>query len=370
MMRDAPFGVKLLAVFAALSIALFALAAFGPNLPGPSLSELVGEDDPWVPCDPAEAEVREPAQPVQEQGRWRPETPLQVARDELRAVAVRGRIFILNGHLATDSGDLRSASQVDVYDPATGKYSKAPDTPLPLDHSAVVAYRGDVYLVGGDSNGQPSGGLWRYSPGEENWVELPAMATPRAGHAAGVIGDRLYVVGGMTDSAFVDKERPPLTSLEIYDFRTGEWSSGPDMPTGRHHFDAAVLDGQLYAIGGRAVDDWALDAVERFDPDSGDWEQLAPLPQGTGGQGVEAVAGRIVVLSGGDDLELWVTPATWAYDAEQDQWRRLPDPTVPRHGNASAVVGDRVYIFGGAPCAGYGRTASAESLSVDRPATD
>jgi N-acetylneuraminic acid mutarotase len=370
-MGDLPLGVKLLAAFAALSVGLFALAAFGPDLPGPGVGELVGdEEEPWVPCDPAEAEIREPGEPVQVQGRWRGDAPLPVARDELRGVAVGSRIYILNGHQASDSGGLESVSEVDVYDAAAERYSRAPDTPIPLDHSAVVAYKGDVYLVGGDSNGQSSAGLWRYSPGEEAWQELPSMPTPRGGHAAEVIGDRLYVFGGTTESAFTDQDLVPLTSLDIFDFRTGEWSSGPDMPTGRHHFDSAVLAGQLYAIGGRTAGDYSMDAVEVYDPDSNQWEQLAPLPLGTSGQTVEAATGRVVVVAGSDDLEGWVTPATWAYDPRRDEWRRLADLSVPRHGHTSAVIGDKVYVFGGAPCAGFGRTASVESLAVVRGGAD
>jgi N-acetylneuraminic acid mutarotase len=142
------------------------------------------------------------------------------------------------------------------------------------------------------------------------------------------------------------------------------------MPTGRHHFDSAVLDGQVYAIGGRTAGDYSMDAVEVYDPDTGEWEQLASLPLGTSGQTVEAAAGRVVVLGGGDDLEGWVTPATWAYDPRRDEWRRLADLSVPRHGHASAVIGDKVYVFGGAPCPGFGHTASVESLAVGRGGTD
>jgi serine/threonine-protein kinase PknK len=365
--RSVPFGVQLLTAFAAASIVLVGVAAFGPELPGPNISDLSGgEDSSYQPCDPTQGEVREPDRPIEEHGRWRGEQPMPVARDELRAATAGGRIFILNGHDRSDTGDLSSSSDAYAFDPAKGTYSSLPDTPVALDHSVVVPYRGDLYLVGGDSNGHPSGGLWRYSPDEGHWETLPSMATPRAGHVAGVIGDRLYVVGGTTDSAFVDLEHAPLASLEIYDFRTGEWSRGPHIPTGRHHFDAAVLDGRLYAVGGRAPGDFSLDAVERFDPQRGEWERLAPLPLGVSGQSVETVAGRVVVVGGGDDLDRWVTAATWAFNPGQGRWQRLPDVTVPRHGQASAALGDRIYVFGGAPCAGYGRTATAESLSLGR----
>jgi hypothetical protein len=365
--RSIPVGVQLLAAIAAGSIALIAVAAVGPELPGPNVSDLVtgSEGTPYVACDPSKAEVREPDQPVQEQGRWRREPPMPIARDELRAIAMGGQIFVLNGHKPSDEG-LGSVSDVRVFDPSKGEYASAPDTPIALDHSAVVTYRGDLYLVGGDSNGQPSGGLWRYSPEEGKWETLPAMATPRAGHAAGVIGDRLYVAGGSTESGFLDFEHPPLTSVEVYDFQTGEWSRGPDMPTGRHHFNAAVLDGQLYAIGGRTPGDFSLDTAERFNPERGEWERLPRLPLGVSGQSVETTAGSVVVVGGSDDLKGWVTSATWAFDPEQGRWRRLPDVSVARHGQASATLGDRIYVFGGAPCFGYGHTATVESLSLDR----
>jgi Kelch motif len=366
--RSVPMGVQLLTVVAVGSIALVAVAAFGPDLPGPDVGDLVsdGEDGAYVPCDPSTAQVREPDHPVEESGRWRREQPMPMARDELRAAAVDGRVFIVNGHEPSDALGLASLSEVRAFDPPTGEYSSAPDTPVPLDHSAVEPYRGDLYLVGGDTNGQPSGGLWRYSPDEGKWETLPSMATPRAGHAAVVIGDRLYVLGGSTESAFIDAEDAPLASIEIYDFQTGEWSRGPDMPTARHHFDATVLDGQLYAIGGRTSGDYSLDTFERFDPARDEWKRLPPLPQATSGQSVETVAGRVVVVGGSDDLEGWVTPATWAFDPEEGRWQRLPDLGTARHGQASATLGDRLYVFGGSPCAGFGRTASAESLSLGR----
>jgi N-acetylneuraminic acid mutarotase len=366
--RSVPVGVQLLTGFAIGSIALVTLALFGPELPGPNVTELVtGSQERFSgPCDPRQGEVREPDQPVQTRERWRKEQPMPVARDELRAAAAGGRIFILNGQEITGEDKATSISEVQVFDPATETYSSAPDTPVPVDHSAVVVYRGDLYLVGGDSNGAPSSGLWRYSPDGGKWETLAQMDTPRAGHAAAVIGDRLYVVGGTTDAPFSDENQPPLTSLEIFDFQTGEWSRGPDMPTGRHHFGAAALDGRLYAVGGRAPGNFALETVERFEPERGEWERLAPLPLGTGGPSVVTAGGKIVVVGGGDDIEDWVTPATWALWPKQERWRRLADLQVPRHGHASAALRDRIYVFGGAPCADYGRTPNVESLSAAR----
>ena len=91
-------------------------------------------------------------------------------------------------------------------------------------------------------------------------------------------------------------------------------------------------------------------------------ERLAPLPLGAGGLAVVSAAGMVVAIGGGDDGENWVTPATWALDPDEGHWRRLADLNVARHGHGAAAVGSDVYVFGGAPCPGYGRTDAVESL--------
>lgn len=107
-----------------------------------------------------------------------------------------------------------------------------------------------------------------------------------------------------------------------------------------------------------------MTAAERFDPRTGRWETIAPLPQGSGGLELAAAGGKIVATGGGDDLEKWVTPASWAYDPRTNRWERLPDLRLARHGHAMLPVGSRLYVFGGAPCTGFGRTDKAESLPV------
>ena len=271
-----PLGVLLLSGFALVSVGILGLSAFGPPLPGPDVSKLFRDPQgPRPPCDPRSARVREPRQPVAAPGQWRAEPRIPGAYDEVRGVALDGRAYVLSGQ------DLaKSVARVQTYDPSRTAYSDAPMLPVALDHTAAVTYRGAIYVVGGDADGRSTDGLWRYSPQERVWTELTSMEMPRAAHAAEVIGDRLYVMGGTSQTDFTNFAESPTGSLEIYDFRTDTWTRGPDMLTARHHFDAGAVDGQLYAIGGRTPGEFSLDTVERFDPDSGEWETLPPLPQG------------------------------------------------------------------------------------------
>lgn len=189
------------------------------------------------------------------------------------------------------------------------------------------------------------------------------MRQARGGLDAAVIGDKIYAAGGK-GRGFPDFDEEPYATLEVFDIPTGRWTKGSDMPTARHHLGVDAVDGKLYAVGGRVVGDLSIGAVERFDPATGVWEVLAPLPQGVGSLAVAAGEREIFATGGGDDSEGWVTGATWVYSLERRTWRRMPDLLQPRHGHTASVVGRRLYVFGGAPCDGYGGTASAESLTL------
>ena len=70
------------------------------------------------------------------------------------------------------------------------------------------------------------------------------MATARDRAAAGVIDGKLYVVGGD------DAHNNTLSSMEVFDPATQQWSAAPPMATARCRTGAGVIDGELYVVGG------------------------------------------------------------------------------------------------------------------------
>ena len=365
-------GLVILAV--ALAVGVVAVVAEPIGLPGPSVLGALGLADagefdpsaPLVPCRPDLAGVRVPRSPAPAPGRWEREASSPLARDELDAAVIGERVYLLGGHdqFAERRPQRRwSLDEVLAFDPKDGSYATAPSLPEPLDHAAAVAHKGNLYVAGGYSNESTSNRLWRYSPASRRWTRLAPMGQGRGGLDAAVIGDKIYAVGGK-GPGFPDLDTDPYATLEVFDIRTGRWSRGPDMPTARHHLGVAAVDGKLYAVGGREVGDLSLGAVERFDPVTEAWETLAPIPQHVGSLGVASDDDEVFATGGGDDSEGWVTPATWAYSPERRVWRRMPDLRQARHGHTAVVVGRRLRVFGGAPCDGYGGTASVESLAL------
>src|SRR5262249_47099148 len=120
---------------------------------------------------------------------------------------------------------------------------------------------------------------------------------------------------------------------------------------------AACADGRLYVAGGIAQLA-ASPAFQVYDPASGSWRSLAPLPEPRHHFGMAALAGRIYVSGGYRGLPFGDPHReTWGYDIARGQWadpphlpagRGAPPPGGPRRAaHAMVALGDRLYLVGG-----------------------
>ena len=76
--------------------------------------------------------------------------------------------------------------------------------PVAVNHPTAVARDGRLYVHGGftaaGALSDPTSALQEYQPDRNRWRRLPDSPTPRAAHALGVSGDRLYAAGGTDDT--------------------------------------------------------------------------------------------------------------------------------------------------------------------------
>ena len=100
------------------------------------------------------------------------------------------------------------------------------------------------------------------------------MPTARGAINANFVNGILYVIGGYGSSQIVDVN-------EAYDPLSNEWISKSSMPTPRHHAASAVIDDQLFVIGGRTVGLYPIvntNITERYDPIEDKWMTLESMP--------------------------------------------------------------------------------------------
>src|SRR6202049_1534787 len=138
---------------------------------------------------------------------WRARSPMPTPRNHAAAGAVNGKIYVIGGRVgAAFIGVASDISVVEEYDPATDKWS-APRARMPTTRSALGTgtYNGRIYVAGGEFQDPHMMATFRsveaFDPASNTWSIMPSMPVSRHGLAAGVVGNRLLLVGGDVQSS-------------------------------------------------------------------------------------------------------------------------------------------------------------------------
>ena len=164
---------------------------------------------------------------------------------------------------------------------------------------------------------------------------------------------------------------PYLPNVEIYDPATDSWETGIPMPNARMGHAAAVVGGKIYVMGGAYGAQTSTATVDEFDPATGTWATKAPMPNDRVFHCAGAVDGKIYVVggcrSGWNVNDADVTDVD-VYDPATDTWTKKGKMRSPRAMAAAAVVNGKIYVFGGI----VGSLAGSPVSTADMydPATD
>ena len=173
---------------------------------------------------------------------------------------------------------------------------------------------------------------------KNSWATLAPMLTARAGFDAAVVDGRIYVIGG---SSRVTEE---------YDPSTNTWATKTAIPTGRGGLVVATVQNKVYAIGGYADEyAWASLAInEVYDPTTNSWVTKAEMPTARGQMCANSVNDQIYVTGG---LRI-VGPAsaepcnkTEAYNPITDTWVTKAEMPYAAVDHSSVVIGDKIYVL-------------------------
>ena len=286
------------------------------------------------------------------------------ANSEMAVAEANGKIYVIGGYPAN-----RTVQRtVQVYDIATNAWTLGPQLPEPLHHPVAVGVAGKIYSLGGQRVGDVNHNralVLDPAAAGTGWVDLAPLPTPRgAGHAA-VIDDQIYVVGG----------RPPAANaFEVYDISDNRWTELADLPgpTNRNHLIAAAIGGKIYVAGGRhtggSFADPMTDALDVYTPGSG-WTSAARMPRPRGGLNGVLAFGCFFTW-GGEGANIGepnnVFPDHDVYNPITNMWTSLPDLPTPIHGvTGAAFVDGLIYMPGGGTM--QGGSSGSTIFQVYRP---
>lgn len=282
---------------------------------------------------------------------WRAARPVPVPRTEVAAAPLGKEIAVVGGYLRNG----QNTGRADAYSPVRNRWRRLPDLPVTVDHAMAAGAAGRLYVVGGYGPGsiaRDTAFVFRRG----RWTALPLMPAPRAAAGAAIVGRKLYVVGGV--------EAPGRLARDAfaYDLDAARWSTIRG-PRPREHLGAAALGGRVYAVAGRTGGlDSNLDMVEAFDPPSGRWRAVPPVPGTRGGTAAAAVAGRL--LSVGGEEPGGTIPTVYAYSPSTRRWTQLPRMRTSRHGLGLVGWRGRAYALAGGPQPGLTVSGANEVLAL------
>lgn len=245
-----------------------------------------------------------------------------------------------------EGGPKRWTDRVFVLTAAEGSWQEGSPLPKPLGYGATASLPQGVMLIGGSNADGAVADCYMLSwdGAAISCKSVASLPVTLTGHAAVVMGGKVYVQGGSIAPGEQDAE----SRMWIYDPAADCWSEGPAMPArGRFLQQMATVGDSLYVLGGiglkdgedgRKVRDMLTEAW--CYTESAGWAPLAELPHfcAAGPTPAPVIDGRIYLLGGDDATVKGYTPQnhpgfhnfTLCYCPGCDKWAPAGEMAVAR----------------------------------------
>ena len=221
---------------------------------------------------------------------WSPATPLPAPRAGAGLVVDGAHVVLVAGKEKRGAESAATVFLATIADDgAIGAWREGPALPEARFHLTASLARGRVFAIGGLRGTKSSAEVWSAPLGADGALGAWALATPlpdtRSHHAACVVGDAVYVLGGLrgdpTDDDHVRDLDDVLRADVGADGALGPWRAAGTLPAAVATHACAVHAGALYVLGG--LEGGVVATVRRAtiaaDGALGPWTTVAPLPR-------------------------------------------------------------------------------------------
>jgi Kelch motif/Galactose oxidase, central domain len=280
-----------------------------------------------------------------------------------------GKVLVAGGYW--EPGIVLNSAE--IFDPAaatwtlTGSFYDARQF-----HKSAVLLDGRVLIVGGlGTNFQPLGSAELFDPRSGTWTFAGNMRVPRFGHSATTLLDgRVLVVGGTSTN---DQNSTPLSSAEIYDPASGNWSGAASMSVAREGLRSVLLPNGDVLVAGGYSGTGRLASSELYDPVADRWTTTGSMTVPRGDHSLTVLPnGRVLAVGGNNGPEILNSSET--YDPGTGTWSAAAGLTQARENHSATLLATgKVLVAGGdnslktdssglASAEVYGTTADANGV--------
>ena len=178
------------------------------------------------------------------------------------AVTLNKEIYFVTGRT-----DTKNIPFFYKFSPKKNQWIKLADIPKPTMNLALAAVNGKIYAIGGDTFKDTNR---EYNPLTNTWKIVEPMPTARQHIDCGVLGNDIFIMGGLTSWKNITKKN------EAYNVLSNTWSEKTAIPSLRNNAAVVALDSLIYVIGGAGTkeDIWGdVWTVETYNIISDKWVQ-------------------------------------------------------------------------------------------------
>ncbi|WP_167880711.1 Kelch repeat-containing protein [Leptospira yanagawae] len=296
---------------------------------------------------------------------WNIGASMLVASGYHSSIAHDGKIYIFrNGN-------------VEVYDPATNQWNRILTNSPIFSYYSVQGYNGKFYFFGGTTNINGNvNNVFEFDPTTLTFTQKTNMPTNRTHVVTALVGDKIYVMGGVrvieeftpeTNSWTVKASLPETAYLAMgvggyannrfygiggYGNVVVYYDPANDTTThlkvlmgqARHYFASAIYNNKFYVFGGHNGSS-TLNWIEVLDLVSNSWSKIGELPNGRHGFKA-AVLGNKIYLVGGNRGSSTLTEVE-IFDPETGSITTGTPMDTPRSYLSLCVNNGKMYAVGG-----------------------
>lgn len=291
-------------------------------------------------------------------------------RHENGFIHFNGKFYLIGG---------RGIKPVNIFDPATGTWTAGANPPIELHHVQAIVYNNLIWVVGAYTGGCCTAevgvsNIYTYNPATNTWATGATIPAARRRGSVGVVlyNNKFYLVGGLSGG-----HGATATSFNFFDEfnpATGTWTTLPNAPRARDHFNAVVIGNKLYAAGGRNTSDPSIfnatiPQVDVYNFSSGTWSTLpagSNIPTQRAGTTNVVLGNEVVVIGGESGSQSVAHNQVQALNVTTNTWRTLPSLVTGRHGTQAALCNGSIYIAAGS--GNQGGSPELGSMEVYTPA--
>ncbi|WP_249039671.1 kelch repeat-containing protein, partial [Archangium gephyra] len=169
------------------------------------------------------------------------------------------------------------------------------------------------------------------------------LTQARSSHTATLLpGGKVLVAGGQDSSG-------PLRTVEVYDSRTGQWTTIASLAQARSSHTATLLPGGRVLVAGGQQGLTSLASTEVYDPGTGQWTETSQLAQARSSHTATLLPGGKILVAGGRGASGTPLLGAEVYDLATSQWTPTGSMASARleHPTATLLAGGQVLLIGG-----------------------